>query len=354
MEAADPALAPISEKITGVTVALEPSELLAAEPTVLTNISIGYARVSTDGQKLERRLDALKAAGCRRTFAEKQSVRDTDRPELTACLEFMAAGDTLVVPSLDRLSRSLQDLITTIGDLRARHRVYLTAREPRHHHPGWPAGVPRLRRPGRVHPRADRLRHPRAWPPPAPAAASEGGPPSSHPRSSAPHEFPQPGAGLLPRARARCRPRSGAVPGPGRRPQAQGEATRRAGPARPPAEHRTPAGGPALANRSPGLVRSDGYPIRPLSPAHDGLSAAGCWCRARTAARCRRRGRAGAGVVAGRARRAGARPGRRRQRAARSTRRWRCCGGAAPGGRPARRAGRILRVGGRRQPSFLR
>ena len=162
MEAADPALAPISEKITGVTVALEPSELLAAEPTVLTNISIGYARVSTDGQKLERRLDALKAAGCRRTFAEKQSVRDTDRPELTACLEFMAAGDTLVVPSLDRLSRSPAG--PDHHDRRpapARHRVYLTAREPRHHHPGWPAGVPRLRRPGRVHPRADRLRHPR-------------------------------------------------------------------------------------------------------------------------------------------------------------------------------------------------
>ena len=76
--------------------------------------------MSTGGQKLERQLDALKAAGCRRTFAEKQTGRDTDRPELTACLQFMAAGDTLVVPALDRLSRSLQDLITTVGDLRAR------------------------------------------------------------------------------------------------------------------------------------------------------------------------------------------------------------------------------------------
>jgi DNA invertase Pin-like site-specific DNA recombinase len=103
-----------------VTAALEPSALLAAEPTVLTNIKIGYARVSTDGQKLERQLDALKAAGCRRVFAEKQSGRDTNRPELTACLDFMATGDTLVVPSLDRLSRSLQDLITTVGDLRQR------------------------------------------------------------------------------------------------------------------------------------------------------------------------------------------------------------------------------------------
>jgi ISXO2-like transposase domain/Transposase zinc-ribbon domain len=75
-----------------------------------------------------------------------------------------------------------------------------------------------------------------------------------------PAPVPQPGAGLLPRARTRRRARSGAVPGPGRRAQAQGEATRRASPARPPAEHRTPAGGPALANRSPRIVRSAEYP----------------------------------------------------------------------------------------------
>ena len=83
-------------------------------------MDLGYARVSTGGQKLERQLDALRAAGCQRIFAEKQSGRDTDRPELTACLEFMTAGDTLVVPALDRLSRSFQDLITTVGELRRR------------------------------------------------------------------------------------------------------------------------------------------------------------------------------------------------------------------------------------------
>ncbi len=93
------------------------AQLLAAEPAMLTSIRIGYARVSTSGQNLERQLDVLRAAGCRRVFAEKKSGRDTARPELAACLEFMAPGDTLVVPSLDRLSRSLQDLITTVGDL---------------------------------------------------------------------------------------------------------------------------------------------------------------------------------------------------------------------------------------------
>lgn len=102
------------------------TDMLVAEPAVSTQIRIGYARVSTDGQKLERQLDALTAYGCRRIFAEKGSGRATDRPELAACLEFMNAGDTLVVPSLDRLSRSLQDLITTVGDLRG-HGVGFTS-----------------------------------------------------------------------------------------------------------------------------------------------------------------------------------------------------------------------------------
>ena len=104
----------------GVKASTASTELPSAEPAVLTGIKIGYARVSTGGQNLERQIDALKAACCRRIFAEKQSGRDTDRPELAACLAFMAPGDTLMVPALDRLSRSLQDLITAISDLRRR------------------------------------------------------------------------------------------------------------------------------------------------------------------------------------------------------------------------------------------
>jgi len=103
-----------------VTAAPGPSALPGTEPAELTGIKIGYARVSTGGQKLDRQIDALIAAGCRRIFADKKSGRDTDRAELRAALEFMQPGDTFVVPALDRLSRSLQNLITTVADLRRR------------------------------------------------------------------------------------------------------------------------------------------------------------------------------------------------------------------------------------------
>ncbi|MER6573639.1 recombinase family protein [Streptomyces sp. NPDC001093] len=79
---------------------------------------IGYARGSTGGQKLERQLDALTAAGCRKIFADKKSGKDALRPELKACHAFLDVGDALVVPSLDRYGRSLQDLINMVAELR--------------------------------------------------------------------------------------------------------------------------------------------------------------------------------------------------------------------------------------------
>jgi DNA invertase Pin-like site-specific DNA recombinase len=93
---------------------------LAPEPAVLTGALVGYARVSTREQLLDRQLHALTEAGCLRVFAEKETGRTAERPELAACLDYLRPGDTLVVPSLDRLSRSLQDLITMVADLRRR------------------------------------------------------------------------------------------------------------------------------------------------------------------------------------------------------------------------------------------
>jgi DNA invertase Pin-like site-specific DNA recombinase len=95
-------------------------DTLAAFPARLTEIRIGYARVSTRDQNLDRQIDALNAAGCRRIFADKKSGRDAQRPELEACHAFLQEGDTLVVAALDRYGRSLQDLITMVGELRRR------------------------------------------------------------------------------------------------------------------------------------------------------------------------------------------------------------------------------------------
>jgi DNA invertase Pin-like site-specific DNA recombinase len=93
---------------------------LAPEPAMLTGARIGYARVSTAGQLLDRQTRALTDAGCLRVFADTGSGRSADRPELAACLAYLRPGDTLVVPSLDRLSRSLSDLIALVAELRRR------------------------------------------------------------------------------------------------------------------------------------------------------------------------------------------------------------------------------------------
>ncbi|BCK66481.1 resolvase [Streptomyces libani subsp. rufus] len=93
-------------------------DLLVAFPLHRTEIRIGYARVSTGGQNLDRQLDALNATpGCRRIFADKKSGKNAQRPELKACHAFLQEGDTLVVPSLDRYGRSLQDLVNMVAEL---------------------------------------------------------------------------------------------------------------------------------------------------------------------------------------------------------------------------------------------
>lgn len=94
--------------------------LLAAEPAVLTGALVGYARVSTRDQRLARQFAALEAAGCIRVFADKKSGKDVGREELRRALDYLRPGDILVVASLDRLGRSLKDLITIVAGLRDR------------------------------------------------------------------------------------------------------------------------------------------------------------------------------------------------------------------------------------------
>jgi DNA invertase Pin-like site-specific DNA recombinase len=96
------------------------TDLLAAEPLALTGQLIGYGRVSTGGQNLDRQIAALAEVGCVRTFTDKLSGKDMARPELVAAFDYLRAGDTLVVLSLDRLGRSLADLIELVSRLRTR------------------------------------------------------------------------------------------------------------------------------------------------------------------------------------------------------------------------------------------
>ena len=81
---------------------------------------VGYARVSTLDQKPELQLEALNAAGCQKTFVEKASGSKEDRPQLQATLDYMREGDTLVVWKLDRLARSMKQLIEAVDQLKAR------------------------------------------------------------------------------------------------------------------------------------------------------------------------------------------------------------------------------------------
>lgn len=78
---------------------------------------IGYARVSTTDQDLSLQLDALKKAECEKIFRDKISGTKADRPALKKALDFARSGDTIVVWRLDRLGRSLKDLIQIVHQL---------------------------------------------------------------------------------------------------------------------------------------------------------------------------------------------------------------------------------------------
>ena len=81
------------------------------------NQRIGYARVSTDDQHLDLQRDALTRAGCSAIYEEAASGKSAARPEHEQCRKALRAGDTLVVWRLDRLGRSLPDLVQIVADL---------------------------------------------------------------------------------------------------------------------------------------------------------------------------------------------------------------------------------------------
>jgi len=79
---------------------------------------IGYARVSTEDQHLDAQTSALEDAGAERIWSEKVSGAKAQRPELNALFEHLRPGDVVTVTKYDRLSRSLQDLLTIVEAIR--------------------------------------------------------------------------------------------------------------------------------------------------------------------------------------------------------------------------------------------
>ena len=80
----------------------------------------GYARVSTVDQNPALQLAALKKAGCQKIFKDERTGEHTKRPALLRCLKALQEGDTLIVWKLDRLARSLRDLVSMLDDFHRR------------------------------------------------------------------------------------------------------------------------------------------------------------------------------------------------------------------------------------------
>ncbi len=80
----------------------------------------GYARISTIDQNADMQLAALKKAGCKKIFTDNKTGTTTARPALLRCLKQLEHGDKLIVWKLDRLGRSLRDLITMLDSLKQR------------------------------------------------------------------------------------------------------------------------------------------------------------------------------------------------------------------------------------------
>ena len=92
-------------------------------------MKIGYARVSTDEQSEVAQMDALEAAGCERIYQEKCSGRSKQRPELERMIDTLRSGDIVVVQRLDRLGRSLKDLIELLDGFKSQQVQFISLNE---------------------------------------------------------------------------------------------------------------------------------------------------------------------------------------------------------------------------------
>lgn len=92
-------------------------------------MKIGYARVSTDEQSDNAQIDALEAVDCERIYREKYSGRSKLRPELERMIDTLRDGDVVVVQRLDRLGRSLKDLIKLLDGFKSKQVQFLSLNE---------------------------------------------------------------------------------------------------------------------------------------------------------------------------------------------------------------------------------
>ena len=84
------------------------------------SIIIGYARVSTIEQNLDRQIDAMTEIGAEKIFTEKVTGRKSDRPELTRMIEQLRDGDVVIISELTRLSRSTRDLFVIVEQIQSK------------------------------------------------------------------------------------------------------------------------------------------------------------------------------------------------------------------------------------------
>ena len=117
---------------------------------------IGYARVSTQDQTLRLQHDALTAGGCEKLFRDKLSGTRTTLPAREKLLAFARKGDVVVVWKLDRLGRSLRDLIDVVNSLQDAGSITVSPGSHRHDNTRRQAHVSHLCRTRRVRARHDR------------------------------------------------------------------------------------------------------------------------------------------------------------------------------------------------------
>lgn len=89
-------------------------------------MKIGYARVSTKDQNLDSQIDLLNSENCEKIYLEKVSGKTSNRPELLQLLNTLRKGDTVIVTKLDRLARSLKDLISLVEEIHSREANFIS------------------------------------------------------------------------------------------------------------------------------------------------------------------------------------------------------------------------------------